>query len=83
MTATTKDTENKIIKLLADNIGVDTEDVSVEDTFIDDLHMSAADLADFIATLGGEGFDISPDDIEGLEIVADLVEAVSLKEDIS
>ena len=79
----TKDTEKRIIDLLADSIGVDAEDVSVEDTIVDDLHMSAVDLTDFATTLRNKGFDISFEDLTDLETVADLVEAASLKEDIA
>ena len=78
-----KNSEKKIISILAESIGVDTEDISVEDTFVDDLHMSAADLTDFATILRNEGIDISFEDLTDLETVSDLVETTSLKEDIS
>lgn len=72
----------KIIKLLADNLGVETEDISEDDSFSDDLHMSPDKLADFVESLASSDFDISNLTLEEIETVGDLAEMLSSHEDI-
>jgi len=72
----------KVIKLLAENLGVETEDISEDDSFSDDLHMAPDKLADFAETLSASGFETSNLSLEELETVGDLAEALSSHEDI-
>jgi acyl carrier protein len=67
-------TENTIIKLLAEHIGVEPEDIKPDDFFFDDLHMSPADLSDFMEILTANGIDVSKIDLSTIEAVEDLLE---------
>jgi len=76
--------EQKIIKsiknILALQIGVDPEDIKDEDTFSEDLHMTATDLADFVENLRKKNIDTSNMNITSIKTVSDLVEALSSEE---
>ncbi len=63
-------------KLLAEQIGVEPEDIKTEDFFFEDLHMSPADLLDFIETLGNAGIDVAKIDLSTIETVEDLLETL-------
>ncbi|MGD0523148.1 MAG: acyl carrier protein [Candidatus Microgenomates bacterium] len=69
-------TEKNIIKLLADHIGVEPEDIKPEDFFFEDLHMSPADLSDFLDSLSNIGIDITKIDLATIETVEDLLETL-------
>lgn len=64
-------------KLLADHIGVDLEDINEEDLFLDDLHMNAADLTDFLQLLEDKGFDVSQVDLSEITTVRGLLELMT------
>jgi len=72
----------KIIELLADNLGVETEDISEDDSFSEDLHMAPDKLADFVESLSSLDFEISNLALADIETVGDLAEMLSSREDI-
>jgi len=72
----------KVIKLLADNLGVETEDISEDDSFAEDLHMSPDKIADFVESLSSSGFETSNLALIEIETVGDLSEMLSSHEDI-
>lgn len=81
-----KERENieRIVKgILADTIGVDPEDVKNEDVFSDDLHMTSANLSDFIESLGAKGFDVATIDLTEIATVEELIETLRLQEPIT
>lgn len=65
MNKTNSDTnlEDKVKEILANQLGIEIEDISCEDSFTEELHMSPADLTDFIENLSKEGFDTKDIDI--------------------
>jgi hypothetical protein len=65
---------------LADQIGVESTDILDEDSFSEDLHMRATDLADFMSTLGNMGFDTSKIDFAEIETFKELEEHLSSQE---
>ena len=83
MTKTAKDISQKIIVLLAEHIGTDEEELSSEDTFQNDIHMSPTDLADFVEKLNTAGFDTTKLDLTEIESVGDLIENIISQEDLS
>jgi acyl carrier protein len=83
MTKTAKDISEKIIILLAEHIGADEEELSSEDTFQNDIHMSPTDLADFVEKLSTAGFDTTKLDLMEIESVGDLIENIISQEDLS
>ncbi|MFZ5932499.1 MAG: hypothetical protein ACOYT7_00205 [Patescibacteria group bacterium] len=70
----------KIIAHLAEHIGVESEDISEEDFFLDDLHMNPTEISDFVHSLEGLGFDISKLNLVEIESVGDLLEALGASE---
>ena len=83
MTKTAVDITQKIIALLAKHIGADEEELSSNDTFQNDIHMSATDLADFVEKLNMAGFDTSKLDLMEVESVGDLIENIISQEELS
>ena len=71
-----KSTGDLVKEVLADLIGVESEDIELEDSFRDDLHMSATDLSDFLKLLGDRGINIDKVDLTEITSVADLVETL-------
>lgn len=69
-------TRNKILELLAEQIGVEPEDLNVDDFFEEDLHMTNADLTDFAHKL--EQFGLEPNEIDfgTIETLGDLFETL-------
>ncbi len=83
MTKTAVDITQKIIALLAEHTGADEEELSSDDTFQNDIHMSATDLADFVEKLNMAGFDTSKLDLMEAESVGDLIENIISQEELS
>lgn len=77
-----KATEERVITLLSDYLGVEPEDIHLEDTFLEDLHISPADLAEFIETLETHGYSTSKLNLEEIETVGDLVEHLNVNSEI-
>lgn len=68
--------KDQVIKILANQIGVEPEDIEEDDSLRDELHMSSVDLAEItehLAELGMAGVDFSD-----IETVGDLLESLSL-----
>ena len=72
----------KVIKLLAENLGVEAEDIAEDDSFAEDLHMSPDKLSDFVESLSSSGFETSNLALTEIETVGDLAELLSSHEDI-
>jgi acyl carrier protein len=62
---------------LADHIGLDIEDISEDDTFMNDLHMRPTEFADFLEDLTEKGFDTSDLDLTSITTVGELIESLS------
>lgn len=75
-----KTSENLVKKLLAEHIGVEPEDINETDSLTEDLHMSSADLSDFVSSLEVKGIDTTPLDLPNIETVGDLIEALTSEE---
>lgn len=71
-----------IKEVLAEQIGVEPEDIHDEDSFKDDLHMSPVDLTDFINALQDKGIDTSKIDLVQISTVENLIELLSFEETI-
>lgn len=66
----------KVKEVLAAQIGAELDDINEEDAFIEDLHMTNADLTDFGQKLQSLGADISLVDFSTIETVGELIEAL-------
>ncbi len=76
--------ESKILTaikvLLASHVGVDPEDITEDDTFLQDLHMRPSEFSDFLEELSEKGLDTSNLDLPTIKTVGDLAEALSSHE---
>ena len=69
-------TKSAVKKLLADHLGIETEDIGDEDFLRDDLHMTPAEISDFIHLVEQKyGFDF--EDISSIESFQDLTDEIS------
>ncbi len=71
----TADAQNRLRKIIAEQLRVDEEDVVPEASFIEDLNADSLDLVELIMTLEEE-FDIkiSDEDAESIRTVQDAID---------
>lgn len=70
-------TENQVIDIIVDQLGVDKEDVTVEKSFIEDLNADSLDLTELIMTFEERfGCEIPQEDSEKLKTVGDAIEYI-------
>ena len=74
------DKKSQIIKLLSEHIGVEPDDVSEDDSFLEDLHMNPTELSDFVHSLTSLDLDVSRLNLAEIETVSDLLEALGAVE---
>lgn len=75
--------KDKILDLLSTHLGVDRDDVAEDDSFREDLHMNAVEIADFASVLEKNDLVISPEELTKLTTVGELLEFFETDEDIS
>jgi len=68
--------EDQIIDLLAEYLGVSSDDLKLDDSLPDDLHMSASELTDFKEQLIGKGYDIENVNLGEIDTINDLIDAI-------
>lgn len=73
-----KITNQRVKEILAEQIGVEAEDLNEEDSFTEDLHMTTADLTDFAHKLEVAGVNPSELDFSTIETLGDLFETLGL-----
>lgn len=69
--------EKKVISILAEQLGVENQDIKPEDSFVDDLHMSAADITEFALKLQEKEIKIESVELGNYETVGEFIEALS------
>ena len=74
------DKKSQIIKLLAEQIGVEPEDIDEEDAFLTDLHMNPTELSDFVHSLTSLDLDVGRLNLTEIETVVELLEALGTAE---
>ena len=72
--------KQKVKNLLADFLGVDADDIKDEYSLTSDLHMTPADITDFLQILEASHFNISEIDLAKTETFDELTEALSQHE---
>lgn len=75
--------DKNVKKLLATFLGIEVDDINDEDSLVEDLHMSPAEIAEFLEKLTASGIDISPIDLTSLQTFADLIDMLDLHQDIN
>jgi len=73
-------TEQQVIDIIVEQLGVDKADVTVEKSFVEDLNADSLDLTELIMTFEERfGFEISEEDAEKLKTVEDVVKYIEAK----
>ncbi len=76
------DISEKLKKMIADELGVDEEQIVPSASFVDDMNVDPSDLAELITTLEQEfstpkrKLEISDEDIEKIVTVQDLIDCL-------
>lgn len=65
---------DQVIKIIANQIGVEPEDINEDDDLREDLHMSSVDLAEVAEHVAGLGLDGV--DWTQIELVSDLLDSL-------
>ncbi|MBU1104620.1 acyl carrier protein [Candidatus Parcubacteria bacterium] len=64
---------DKLYQIISQHTGVDPNDISPEQDFVDDLNISELELAEIISTIEDElEIEIDPEDAKAIRTVADL-----------
>ncbi len=72
--------ENKVKKIIVDQLGVTEEEVKSESTFIDDLGADSLDMVEMVMALEEEfNIEIPDEDAEKIKTVKDAVDYISKK----
>jgi acyl carrier protein len=67
-------TEQEVIDIVVEQLGVDKAEVSLDKSFVEDLSADSLDLTELIMTFEERfGFEISEEDAEKLKTVKDVV----------
>lgn len=80
-----EDTNSKkylVKKMLAEQIGVEPEDINYSNSFSDDLHMTSANITDFVESLSALDIDTNEIDLVEVKTLEDLLEVLDLTEQI-
>ena len=77
-----KNIKDIVITSLVEFLGVTTEDVTVEDSLRDDLHISPSDLSDYLESLGSKGLNIENLKMENIDTVGELIDELTLETDL-
>jgi acyl carrier protein len=73
-------TDKEVIDIIIEQLGVDSKDVTLEKSFVEDLNADSLDLTELIMTFEEKfGFEISEEDAEKLKTVKDVVEYIKIK----
>lgn len=71
-----KDIKEKVIKILAEHLGIEPEDINDDDSFSHDLHMRASDLSDLMENLHTLNIETDNIDLTEIETVNELIDAL-------
>lgn len=65
-----------VLKKLAEHIGVDVDDINLDDSLTEDLHLNPAEITDIFQKLSDSQIEIDENKIENIETVSDLIEHI-------
>ena len=73
-------TEQEVIDIVVEQLGVDAGDVAPEKSFVEDLNADSLDLTELIMTFEEKfGFEISEEEAEKLKTVGDVIAYIDQK----
>ncbi len=72
--------ESKVIKIIAEKLGIDESEVKPEASFIDDLGADSLDIVELVMELEEEyGIEIPDEDAEKIKTVQDAIDYIKEK----
>jgi acyl carrier protein len=72
--------EQKVCEIIAEQLGVDLSDVTMEKNLMEDLGADSLDIVDLVMAFEDEfGVKISDQDLSKIKTVRDIVEAIKLR----
>lgn len=77
MDSDTNNISQKIKRELSDFLGIGIDDIEEDSDFLEDFHMTASDMTDFMDILGKAGFETDTIDLTQIETFTDLLEAIT------
>lgn len=72
----------KVKELLAEQLGIEPEDIGYDDSLSDDFHMRATDFTDFLEVLNTIELDTSKLDLPDIQTFGDLVQALDIEDEL-
>lgn len=76
----TENTEEKVIAIVSEQLGVPTEEISRESSFVDDLKADSLDVVELVMEFEDTfGITIPDDDYEKIQTVGDAIEYIEDK----
>ncbi|MDQ6988589.1 MAG: acyl carrier protein [Mariprofundaceae bacterium] len=74
--------EEKIIKIVADQLNVDLSEINSDSSFVDDLGADSLDTVELVMAFEEEfGVEIPDEDAEGIQSVQNAIDYVAAKSD--
>ncbi len=74
--------EQEVIDIIVEQLGVDSSDVAMDKSFVEDLNADSLDLTELIMTFEEKfGFEISEEEAEKLKTVGDVVEYIKKRQE--
>lgn len=68
---------DKIIEIVAEKLNVDSDDISLDTSFVDDLQADSLDMVELVMCLEDElGFKVDDDNLEELKTVKDVLNLI-------
>ena len=76
------DIKNIVITSLAEFLGVTTEDITIDDSLTNNLHISPSDLSDYLESLGSKGLNTQDLKMGNIDTVGELIDELTLETDL-
>lgn len=73
-------TRKKVVQVLSEFLGLDYPEISDDDSFADDLHMTPSDFTEFVAQLENIGIDANSLDLDEVDTVGSLIDLIHLSQ---
>ena len=73
---------DEVKESLAELLGIESEDIAYDDSLIDDFHMRATDITDFLEVLNSKGIDTTKLELGDIHTFEDLVIGLDIEDQL-
>jgi len=77
-----KQTQELVFKVLTEVTGLNIEDIHLDNSLKDDLHIGAALMTELVGKFATLGIELKPEDVSNLDTVSNLVDLVDLVKEV-